>query len=545
MNENYGKANDSQRAHLVDLHEWNTDKSVEPHTMVRGVMGKDHDAATHAWRYLRVSSSGAISNDDADNFRVSSVQKDAGLLRVSALGVDIADVSNEDAADFRMSAIQGDASNLHVSAFIDSGSISAMQSDAGNLMVSGRSDDAALFRVSAIGTLSANESISARLLEGTAFVGNVSAVQPDAGDFRASAIQGDAAFLRISAIGSGTRDGTLIDGLDQSVSAMIVSSRSVDFSNLNLSATPQLAVRPGTENAGEHRVSAFSDDAGIFRVSAVGGTSGDHILVDGLNNTLSAVILENRNVDAYTLCGVSVTRQLMVRCGTKDAAEHRVSTIQHYPSQMKVSAYQDDASNLHVSAKSKDAGTMRVSSIIKGYNGTNYHSVNLDTITRSLTTIEYEHHELHEGHVFHVNFDKGSINTSAVAYLLITTPNSTKWAHIVAHMVVTKGAKLELFEDPTVDPVGTVVDELNHDRNSGTTADVVVTHTPTVSVDGTLLDVNLAGTAGKYAVGGEVNGRNEWILHSNEQYLLKVTSLEDANLVILNVDWYEHTNLAT
>ena len=218
---NYGKANDSQRISFYDAQEWNLDKTVQPHTMVRGAMGKDHDAAIHAWRYLRVSSSGAISNDDAANFRVSAV----GLTGL--------DISNDDAADFRISAI------------IDSGSISAMQ--------------------------------------------------------------GDAAFLRISAIGSETRDGTLIDGLDQTLSAMIVSSRSIDFSGLNLSATPQLAVRPGTEDASEHRVSAFQDDAsnlmvsakskdaGLFRISAIDLTfSGD-----ASGQRISAIEMNYKQILAY------------------------------------------------------------------------------------------------------------------------------------------------------------------------------------------------------------------------------------------------------
>ena len=260
MNENYGKANSSQRDSYYDLMAWNTDISVEPHVCVRGMMGKDDG---DVWRYIKISSNGCISNDD-------------------------------------------NAANMRVSAFSD-----------------------------------------------------------------------DAAFFRISAIGAETRDGTLIDGLDQTVSAMIVSSRSVDFSMLDLSATPQLAVRPGTEDAVEHRVSAFSNDAELFRVSAIGGAN-DHILVDGTNNALSAVILADRWTDAYSLCGLSTTRQLMVRCGTLTASEHRVSCFQRDAVSLNVSAksldagtlrtsaIQEDASNLMVSGRSDDAALFRVSSLGSG-----------------------------------------------------------------------------------------------------------------------------------------------------------------------------------
>ena len=166
----------------------------------------------------------------------------------------------------------------------------------------------------------------------------------------------------------------------------------------------------------------------------------------------------------------------------------------------------------------------------------------LDEATNTLKTIEYEHHEIHAGNMFHADYNKGAIDTDAVALLLVTTPDTTKWAHAIFHMIVTKGALLELFEDPTIDPVGTAVTAYNHDRNSATAATVVVTHTPTVGATGTLIDVSHAGTGGKYAVGGSDIGRYEWILKQNEQYLLRATSHEDANEVIVGVDWYEHVN---
>lgn len=99
----YGRANNSQRINFYDAHEWALDKSVTPHTLCYGSMGKDTGGT---WRYLRLSSSGALSNDDASNFRISAFN------------------NSSDATDFR------------VSAFVDSGSISAVQEDASNLRVS-------------------------------------------------------------------------------------------------------------------------------------------------------------------------------------------------------------------------------------------------------------------------------------------------------------------------------------------------------------------------------------------------------------------------
>jgi len=112
---------------------------------------------------------------DAANFRTSAVQGDAALLRMSALGVNIADISNDAADDFRVSTIQGDAVNHNISAkSLDAGTflVSSIQGDAGLLRIS-----------TVGSTLSANQQISARLLGGTSFIGNVSAKNADASDF--------------------------------------------------------------------------------------------------------------------------------------------------------------------------------------------------------------------------------------------------------------------------------------------------------------------------------------------------------------------------
>lgn len=152
-------ADDNQTTRpLMQAESENMDRSVTPPVMVRGTMVK----RSGAWAY----NDGTVYSDDATNFRVS------------ALGVDIADVSNSDAGDFRVSSFTDDAAQLRTSAFVDSGSISAMQDDASNLMVSARSDDANLFRVSSINAVQ----------------------QPDGGQLRTSAIQEDAANLRTSSI---------------------------------------------------------------------------------------------------------------------------------------------------------------------------------------------------------------------------------------------------------------------------------------------------------------------------------------------------------
>jgi len=58
-----------QQKPVHEIENWNLDRTVEPYVAVRGMMGKD---ASGTWQYLSVSSSGALRNDDAANFRVSA-----------------------------------------------------------------------------------------------------------------------------------------------------------------------------------------------------------------------------------------------------------------------------------------------------------------------------------------------------------------------------------------------------------------------------------------------------------------------------------------
>lgn len=151
---------------------------------------------------MRVSAIGLtglnISNDDAGDFRTSSVQGDAGLLRVSAIGLTGLNISNDDAGDFRTSSIQGDAANLRSSSFVDSGSVSAKSSDAGTLLVSAKSGDGGTLRMSAVQDGAAALNISAKSNDGALL--RTSAVQDGAAALNVSAKSNDGALLRVSSL---------------------------------------------------------------------------------------------------------------------------------------------------------------------------------------------------------------------------------------------------------------------------------------------------------------------------------------------------------
>lgn len=88
----------------------------------------------------------------ASNNKIVVGSDDATTFRVSALGVNIADISNADASDFRVSAFSDAAGQLRVS---------AIQDGAAALNVSAKSNDASAFRVSAFQIDGASIRISA------------------------------------------------------------------------------------------------------------------------------------------------------------------------------------------------------------------------------------------------------------------------------------------------------------------------------------------------------------------------------------------------
>ena len=229
------------------------DLSVTPLVVQHGVLGN----ASGSWVKLKVSASGALSNDDASNFRVSAVGLTAN---VSAI------VAADDAGQFRVSAIQLDAGNFHISGF---------------------SPDAGLFRVSSFGAtgLSANQSISAVLLGGTANIGDVSALSPDAGLFRVSGIgtfttTGLSANQQVSAVLlAGTAN---IGYVSATIDNGSISAKQGDASNLRVSS---FFVSLDTTNNVEKVESQFT----FYYMSAVGIQT-----IKSSNGLLHSIVVNTR-----------------------------------------------------------------------------------------------------------------------------------------------------------------------------------------------------------------------------------------------------------
>ena len=166
--------------------------------------------------------------------------------------------------------------------------------------------------------------------------------------------------------------------------------------------------------------------------------------------------------------------------------------------------------------------------------------ITIDEITGAITTVDFAHHELHEGDLYSY-CEVTDLGNGASRNILIRTISTTKIAHIFLVVQTELETGLFLYEDTIVSNNGTDVVEQNRNRNSANTATIVVSHTPTVSNDGTLLCVKHWGS-GRGAGGGD-RSENEWLLKTGANYLLRVTNATaNNNQVSIELIWYEHTS---
>jgi hypothetical protein len=174
---------------------------------------------------------------------------------------------------------------------------------------------------------------------------------------------------------------------------------------------------------------------------------------------------------------------------------------------------------------------------------TTFQAPRLDVETHALITIDYVHHEIHDGDTFMYHDVTDSLGTGVSIDYMITTPNTTKWLH-VSHDVEFSGAgTVEIYE--AGDRVGTAAQTLyNRDRNS--------IKVPTGTLHKATSGGTTDGTKIVYWKGGASQSKNsathgtssEKILRQNTKYIIRVTSRAEANVVSVSIGWYEHTNKA-
>ena len=71
----------------------------------------------------------------------------------------------------------------------------------------------------------------------------------------------------------------------------------------------------------------------------------------------------------------------------------------------------------------------------------------IDKSTRAVETIEYEHHEIHDGSSFHAFHADTDVADNERIVLSFKTPSTTKWIHMLGEVTASGEAEFWLYED--------------------------------------------------------------------------------------------------
>lgn len=165
-----------------------------------------------------------------------------------------------------------------------------------------------------------------------------------------------------------------------------------------------------------------------------------------------------------------------------------------------------------------------------------------DSATYALNTVDYAHHEIHGGSSFVASYIANVANAGTIN-VTITTPDTTKYAHMLWVIGTELESELRFYEGSTITG-GTALAAFNRNRNSSGTSTCVVMGTPTVGTVGSLIFTDhLGGGSAAARFGGETRGVNEWVLKKNTTYTVQlVNATASDNYMSVALDWYEHTN---
>jgi len=157
-------------------------------------------------------------------------------------------------------------------------------------------------------------------------------------------------------------------------------------------------------------------------------------------------------------------------------------------------------------------------------------------------TVNHHEYNLHKGRCFtanHLFYD--SVADAKNDVLFVT--NSTNYVHVWYDYDASGKAEFCLHKDVTVSAAGAAITSVNRNQRNSTDALCVVTHTPSVSSEGTELTTRLVtGTvtqSGKTAGGGS-GLFGEFILEQSATYLFRCTDLtSDTADCMIALSWCE------
>lgn len=168
----------------------------------------------------------------------------------------------------------------------------------------------------------------------------------------------------------------------------------------------------------------------------------------------------------------------------------------------------------------------------------------LDREGRYVPIIAEEHTRIHESKGFTLT-GKRTVASGARINILIKNPGGN-FPHFRFYAFASEKAPADIFlyEGTTISADGTELTPRNNNRNSSNVPNITLHETPTITDDGTEIEYSLI--AGSKHVGGSAESITaEWILQSDENYLLRYTNNSgQSSLVGFHIFFYETAELS-
>jgi len=183
--------------------------------------------------------------------------------------------------------------------------------------------------------------------------------------------------------------------------------------------------------------------------------------------------------------------------------------------------------------------------------GSGGYSLGYDKSSKAVTSIDYAHHELHDGNHYNIRGFSAPINSGVFFTWCVTTPNGSKWAHMTYQIEGTTQTEIYVYEGANCSG-GTAITPRNNNRNAGDNSiltikqGAVISGTNGLLASGTLIESHSKGfegaTPSKASVNAEVTREDEMILKSGTTYVYVVKSVGTGNILDFAGTWYEHTD---
>jgi hypothetical protein len=165
----------------------------------------------------------------------------------------------------------------------------------------------------------------------------------------------------------------------------------------------------------------------------------------------------------------------------------------------------------------------------------------LATPSAGLTALTWLEQKVQEGDAFIVSDYDSDVDIAGPKRYRVTTPNTTKYTHLIIEIAALTAGLFELYETPTESAVpvpGDAVTVKNLNRNSSTANTTLVKSDATWDADGTQI-----WRGRVQAAASPVSNRVPIALKTNTTYMVKFTSDGDNNKLWTQLIWIEHTDL--